>query len=162
MNNTTEKPHTPADRLVLLLATGLGSGYAPKAPGTAGSLLALALAWPLMSLPLPVYLTVTALVAVTGTFIAGRAETLLGGKDHKSIVIDEVAGILVTLAAVPPTWQHLVLGFLLFRLFDISKPPPCRWAERRFKGGIGVMADDLMAGVYAALVLHLTTRLLDI
>lgn len=148
------------DRMVLLLATGLGSGRLPKAPGTAGSAVALLLAWPLLSLSLPLYLAATALVAVAGVFIAGRAERLLGGKDHQSIVIDEVVGILVTLIAVPRTWEHLVLAFFLFRLFDIWKPFPCRWAERRFAGGAGVMGDDLLAGLYACAVLHLLLRLI--
>ena len=155
-------PVTLSERLILLVATGLGSGYAPVAPGTFGSVVGVLLAWPLLALPLLPYLLLTALVFWLGTFTAGRAERHFGKKDAGSIVIDEIAGILVTFIAITPTPLHLVLGFALFRLFDITKPPPCRWAERNFSGGLGVMADDVMAGVYACLVLHGVVRVFGI
>lgn len=152
---------TARDRLLLALATGFGSGYAPVAPGTFGSAVGLVLAWPLLCLPLPAYLAATAGVAGAGIVAAGHAEGHFRAKDPGPIVIDEIAGMLVTLAGVAPGWVNLIAGFLLFRLFDIFKPFPCRWAERRFAGGLGVMADDLFAGAYACLCLHLAAPLLE-
>jgi phosphatidylglycerophosphatase A len=151
MNETPRR--TVRDRALLAVATGLGSGCAPVAPGTAGSLVGLALAWP--------YLAATAAVSGLGVVAAGRAEALLGSKDPGRIVIDEIAGMLVTLIGVPPTWPLLAAGFLLFRVFDILKPFPCRWAERRLPGGLGVMTDDLLAGAYACLVLHVVLVALE-
>jgi phosphatidylglycerophosphatase A len=152
----TPAPHrTPGDRAVLVVATGLGSGYAPVAPGTAGSLVGLALAWALSCLPLWGYLAATLAVSLLGVAVSARAETLLGRKDPGAVVIDEVAGMLVTMAGLPATGPLLVAGFLLFRVLDILKPFPCRWAERNLPGGWGVMGDDLMAGVYGCFVLHL-------
>lgn len=153
---------TARDRALLAVATGLGSGYAPVAPGTAGSLVGLGLAWPLLTLlPLWGYVAAAAAVAGLGVVASARAEALLGAKDPGRIVIDEVAGMLVTLIGVPPTWPFLAAGFLLFRAFDILKPFPCRWAERRLPGGLGVMGDDLLAGAYACLLLHLVRMALE-
>jgi phosphatidylglycerophosphatase A len=160
MNGTPRR--TVRDRALLAVATGLGSGYAPVASGTAGSLVGLAIAWPLLTLlPLWGYLAATAAVSGLGVVAAGRAETLFGSKDPGRIVIDEIAGMLVTLIGVPPTWPLLAAGFLLFRVFDILKPFPCRWAERRLPGGLGVMTDDLLAGAYACLVLHVVLVALE-
>ncbi|MFQ5507994.1 MAG: phosphatidylglycerophosphatase A [Leptospirillia bacterium] len=145
-------------RLMYVVAIGFGSGLLPRAPGTAGSVVGVIIAWPLMGLSLPVYLAATVAVSGLGIYAAGVAERQLGKKDPGAVVIDEIAGILVTFTLVTPTPAHLILGFCLFRLFDISKPPPCRWAEGRFSGGFGIMADDLMAGVYAALVLQAAIR----
>jgi phosphatidylglycerophosphatase A len=154
-------PLSPRDRLLLLIATGLGSGYAPVASGTFGSAVGLVLAWPLLCLPLAAYLAVTAVVSAVGIVASDYAEGHFGGKDPGAIVIDEIAGMLVTLIGVAPGWMNLIAGFFLFRLFDIFKPFPCRWAERRFAGGLGVMADDLFAGAYACLCLHLGAPLLE-
>lgn len=158
--NRPAAPRTPRDRLLLVLATGFGSGYAPVAPGTAGSAVGLLLAWPLLALPLGAYLGVTAAICLVGVAASDLAERHFGGKDPGAIVIDEIAGMFVTLAGVAPGALNLVAGFLLFRLFDIFKPFPCRWAERRFSGGLGVMADDLLAGAYACACLHLIAPLL--
>jgi phosphatidylglycerophosphatase A len=154
-------PRTVRDRVLMALATGFGSGLAPVAPGTAGSVVGLVLAWPLLCLPLAAYGAVTVAVAGLAVAAAGHAERHFGAKDPGAIVIDEIAGMFVTLVAVAPTAVNLLAGFLLFRLFDIVKPFPCRWAERRFSGGLGVVADDLMAGVYACACLHLAAPLLE-
>lgn len=157
-------PRTPSsarERLLLAVATGFGSGRSPVAPGTAGSAVGVLLAWPLLALPLAAYVAVTALVAGLGIVAAGTAERHLGAKDPGAIVIDEIAGMLLTLTGTVPGVGSFVAGFLLFRLFDIVKPFPCRWAERNFSGGLGVMADDLMAGVYACACLHLLGPLLE-
>lgn len=159
MNGDGDGPtaaHPKGGRVLMLLATGLGSGYAPVAPGTAGSLVGLALALPLLRLPVWAYLAVTAAVCAVGVVASGRAEAHFGRKDAGAIVIDEVAGMLLTLTATGGTPAELAAGFLLFRVLDIVKPFPCRRAEG-LKGGLGVMADDVVAGLYACLLLHLGT-----
>lgn len=140
---------------VAAIATFLFTGHSPKAPGTAGSLAALPLAYVLMGGgPLAM---LAGLVAVTllGTWAADRYCAATGRHDNQRIVIDEVAGILITLLPVSRSLGNLVLGFLLFRLFDIWKPGPVRLIDRRVKGGFGVMADDLAAGALAGLLLWL-------
>ncbi|WP_297527989.1 phosphatidylglycerophosphatase A family protein [Thiohalobacter sp.] len=142
-----------------LLAFGLGSGLAPVAPGTFGTLAALPLWWLLAQLPPAGYLLATLAAAVGGIWLCGRAARALGAHDHPGIVWDEVAGLLVTLAFVPPEWPWVVAGFLLFRLFDIVKPWPIRVLDQRVVGGIGIMADDLVAGALAAACLGLAQAL---
>lgn len=144
--------------LVTLVATALGAGLLPGAPGTYGTLLAVPLAYGLMGLsPLALWLG-AALVSGVGVWAADRYCELTGSHDNQQIVIDEVAGYLVTLLLVPRTPLNLLLAFLLFRLFDIWKPWPVRVVDRRVKGGFGVMADDLVAGVVSAIVLLLLQR----
>ena len=139
--------------LTTALATGFGAGYSPIAPGTAGSAVGLALFWPLAGLPpLEQVLAVTVLFLVAvpaATLVARRS----GRKDPGLVVIDEVVGVWATLAFLPFTWTTAVFGFLLFRLMDIVKPYPARDLER-LPDGWGIMADDLMAGVYANLLLR--------
>ena len=140
-------------------ATGLWTGFFPVAPGTAGSLLAVAL-FPWMPLSVPGPVAVLFLVAVTllGIPASARAEREFG-KDGGPIVIDEIAGQWIALAGLAPTPAVLVGGFLLFRLFDIVKPFPARRLER-LGGGTGVMLDDVVAGVYAAVALRILLRFL--
>jgi phosphatidylglycerophosphatase A len=137
----------------LLVATALGAGLVPLAPGTWGTLVAMPLAWWLGRMGEVAYLAAAVLVTVVGTIAADVYCRATGRHDNQQIVVDEVAGYLVTLAAVPRDLPDLVVGFALFRLFDIWKPPPVRAIDRRVHGGFGVVADDLAAGVYAALVL---------
>jgi phosphatidylglycerophosphatase A len=147
---------------VLALATGAGSGYAPVAPGTFGSLLGVAL-WALWralgGVSQTGYALGCALLAAVGVWAAGRAEVIFGRHDDGRITIDEVAGMLLSLAWLPARPEVAGLGFVLFRLFDIWKPFPARRAER-LPGGLGVVADDLVAGVYANLGGQLVWRLL--
>lgn len=144
---------------VLLLAFGFGSGLSPKAPGTAGSLLALLLWWPLSGLSMAWQAGLVALVIVTGLPICGIAARRLGVHDHGGIVWDEFAGLFLVLLLMPtlpgPAWAAAVAAFLLFRLFDIVKPWPIRWLDRQLPGGTGIMADDLLAGLFALAVLYL-------
>ncbi|MDX1593960.1 MAG: phosphatidylglycerophosphatase A [Gammaproteobacteria bacterium] len=139
---------------VQCLACGLGSGLAPVAPGTFGTLVALPVWWLLAPLPVPVYVGVVGLLALAGIWLCDRAARSLGVHDHPGIVWDEIVGYLVTMLAAPPTWQAMVLGFVLFRAFDIVKPWPIRWLDRRVHGGLGIMLDDLVAGAFAAVVLQ--------
>jgi len=140
---------------VHLLAFGFGTGCSPKAPGTVGTMLAVALYLPLAYLPLGVYLSITALVMLAGVAICGIAARDLGTHDHPGIVWDEIAGYLVTMIAVPTGWAWVLAGFVLFRLFDIWKPWPIGWLDRRVSGGLGIMLDDLAAGVVALICLQL-------
>jgi phosphatidylglycerophosphatase A len=105
-------------------------------------------------LPLPVYLVLTALLGLAGIWLCGYTARALGVHDHGGIVWDEIVGLLITLIAVPPDWRWLLAGFLLFRLFDILKPWPIRWLDRRVGGGFGIMIDDVLAGLFALLCLH--------
>lgn len=136
------------------LATVGFVGYAPVAPGTFGTLFA-ALLVALVSPSSPVLIALTAVVIVLGVVSAGEAERAFGVKDPGRVVIDEVAGYMVSVLFLPLTAGYLVAAFFLFRFFDIIKPPPIRKLERGLKGGLGVVADDLMAGLYTNIVLQL-------
>jgi len=141
----------------LMLAFGFGSGLSQKAPGTMGTLAAIPLWWLLAQLPLSTYLVVVLVAAVAGILICGRAADRLGVHDHGGIVWDEFVGFWIAMAALPVTWQSLILGFVLFRLFDILKPWPISWLDRRVSGGFGIMIDDVIAGIAAAGVITLLT-----
>ena len=140
-----------------MLAFGFGSGLSQKAPGTMGTLAAIPLWWLLAQLPLSTYLVVVLVAAVAGILICGRAADRLGVHDHGGIVWDEFVGFWIAMAALPVTWQSLILGFVLFRLFDILKPWPISWLDRRVSGGFGIMIDDVIAGIAAAGVITLLT-----
>ena len=130
-------------------------GYSPIAPGTAGSLLGVILYIPLSCL-LPIYYAPFLLSASLLSFkIAGEAERIFGKKDCRVIVIDEVVGVFFTMFLFPPTLFYLSAGFLLFRVFDIVKPFPAGWIDRKISGGTGVVLDDIVAGIYANIGLHL-------
>lgn len=152
----------------LLLASGFGSGRSPVAPGTAGSLLALPLAWPLLNYLNPFALmAVLLLTLVIGAWSSGVAGKAWGKVDHGAIVIDEVLGQWITLVIavalvgdIAPTLWLYGLGFLLFRVFDITKPWPANWFDRHSKNGWGVMLDDVAAGVWAGLILTVLLTLI--
>lgn len=144
-------------RLALLIATVGGIGHAPLAPGTVASA-ATAVALGLLPASRPALVMLVVAVIVVGTWAAQDAERSLGGKDPGAIVIDEVAGMAVSVIALPLTPAVLLAGFLLFRVFDVVKPYPAN-ALQRLRGGVGVMIDDLVAGLYA-LVLLLVARAL--
>ncbi len=141
------------DKIILFIAQGAYSGRSPFAPGTAGTVAAVLLYLLLRGMALPGYGAVCMAVIVIGTLAAGRAEVLLGRKDAPSIVIDEVAGYLVSMLLVPGSWQYIAAAFLLFRFFDVLKPWPLDRLQR-VPGGPGVMLDDLGAGLYTNLVLQ--------
>lgn len=135
------------------LACGLGAGTLPRAPGTFGSLVAIPL-YVLMA-PLELWLYGLAVIAlfVLGIWLCGRTAQDLGVPDHPAIVWDEIVGMLIALMPVASGWIWVAAGFLLFRLFDVWKPFPIGWLDRRVHGGIGIMLDDAAAGLAAALVL---------
>ena len=146
---------------VHLLAFGFGAGLAPRAPGTFGTLVAVVPAWWCFGLPWPVRLGVVAAVVAVGVWICGASARRLGVHDHPGIVLDEVAGLLLTALAVPEkSFFWFSLAFVLFRIFDILKPWPIRDVDHRLGGGTGIMLDDLMAAVYAAVCLTVSRAFL--
>jgi len=145
---------------VLLFATWGGVGYSPVASGTVGTLAAVPLYLVLARLPLPLYLLTLTAFFFFSCWIAGLAEELFVEKDSGKIVIDEVVGYLVTMAGVAVSWQAVAAGFFLFRFFDIVKVEPARSIDRHLKNGYGVVLDDVVAGIYSCLALHLLMRLI--
>jgi len=145
---------------VHFLALGFGAGCSPKMPGTVGSLVGVVLYVFLQHLDLLVYGIVTLLLFLAGIWLCGRTSRDLGVADHPAIVWDEIVGYLVTMLAAPPGWIWPVTGFFLFRVFDISKPWPVNWADKRVSGGLGIMLDDLLAGIYALLILQIIAGML--
>jgi phosphatidylglycerophosphatase A len=143
----------------VLAAFGFGAGLAPWAPGTFGTLLAIPLWWIVSGTGLRMYLLLAAAGFVVGIWICNRATTALGEHDHPGIVIDEVVGYFAALVVVPPDLVWLALSFLVFRMFDIFKPWPINWLDRKVGGGLGIMLDDLIAGVFTAAVMVAVIRL---
>lgn len=142
-------PRPDLGRPLHFLAFGFGAGCSPKAPGTMGTLAAVALYLPLSHLSLPLYTTITLVVVLVGIPICGWSARQLGVHDHPGIVWDEIAGYLITMLGVPSGLAWVVAGFVLFRFFDILKPWPIRWLDRRVGGGLGIMVDDVVAGLAA-------------
>ena len=146
-------------KFIRVMATGLGTGLSPFAPGTVGTILGIPL-YLLFALFSPtLYLLSTIAFCFFAVYISGEAEKLYGEKDPSKIVIDEIAGFLVVMLFVPVSPYTVAAGFILFRFFDILKPYPIRLMEQRLPGGYGVVADDVMAGIYAAIVLQLVIYL---
>ena len=145
---------------VYWIAIGFGSGLAPKAPGTFGTLVAVPLYLLMNELLMWQYLAVVALATGIGIWICGVAARQMGVHDDPSIVWDEIVGFLITMIAVPPGWIWIVVGFVLFRFFDIAKPWPIRVIDRRVSGGMGIMMDDVLAGVFALVSIHILIAVL--
>ncbi len=143
------------DKLIVALATGLYSGKIPFAPGTWGSAFALIPWYFCRGLSLANYLIVMAVLFVVGFLTAGSAEKILDRPDPGSIVIDEIMGMFITLTLAPNHPVAWLLGFILFRIFDVLKPFPVSWLDTHLHGGIGIMMDDVMAGIYALVCLQL-------
>ena len=146
------------NRFISILATGFGVGYSPIAPGTLGTLVAIPVYYFLSEIPSPLYEITLVGFFFLAVWVSQTAEIFFGKKDDQRIVIDEMMGFLITMLWVPKTILLIILGFSLFRLFDILKPFPIRHLEKRVKGGLGIVLDDVMAGVYANVVLHLIWR----
>jgi phosphatidylglycerophosphatase A len=145
---------------VHLLAFGLGSGLSPKAPGTAGTVMALPFVVLMMQWPLALYLSCLVMLSLVGIYLCGESARRLGEHDHPGIVFDEFVGMAITMFAVPLNLWTLLLGFVLFRLLDIFKPWPIREADHRLQGGLGIMLDDVIAGVFACTMLHALLRVI--
>ena len=131
------------------LAFGFGSGALPKAPGTFGTLAAIPVFLVLAQAPLWLYGVLVVLAFVLGCYLCDWVSRDMGVHDHGGIVWDEFVGFWITMILVPVNWMTVVLGFILFRFFDVLKPWPIKWFDQRIHGGIGIMIDDVIAGVFA-------------
>jgi len=144
-----------------LLAFGFGAGLSPRAPGTVGTLAAWPIGWVIGGLvppaPFAAAMVVAFLIGIWACELTGRA---LGVADHRAMVWDEMVAFLFVLAILPRDFAWQAAAFFLFRLFDIAKPPPIRWFERRYHGGFGVMFDDALAAGYTLIVLAVANRLI--
>jgi phosphatidylglycerophosphatase A len=138
---------------VHLFAFGFGSGLSPVAPGTMGTLVAAPIVAVVMSFGFMAHLAFAVAAALLGVYICGESARRLAVHDHPGIVWDEIAGYTVTMLAAPREWYWFVAGFVLFRIFDIVKPWPIREADHSLRGGVGIMLDDIIAGVFAGAIL---------
>lgn len=138
-----------------LFAFGFGSGLAKKAPGTFGTLAAIPFFLLLQNLSWPLYLSWLVVTFALGVLWCDRSSKAMGVHDHGGIVWDEFVGFWITMFMAPAGWLWIVIGFVLFRFFDILKPWPINWLDKKVHGGFGIMIDDVLAGIYALLVLQL-------
>ena len=137
------------------LSLGFGSGLSPKAPGTMGTIAAIPVYLLLQATTaLDLYLVVTFVITLLGIYLCAYTSRALKVHDHPGIVIDEIAGFLITMIAVPFSWQTILAGFILFRIFDILKPWPISWLDKNMRGGLGIMLDDVLAGAISLVILH--------
>ncbi|HEY2345247.1 MAG TPA: phosphatidylglycerophosphatase A [Xanthomonadaceae bacterium] len=165
MNASSPSP-SPLSPKVLLrhplgwIASGFGSGFSPRAPGTVGTAVALIPWWWMRLLTLPYYLAAIVVAFVIGVWASQWVVRRSGVNDPQVVVWDEFVGVWIALIAAPVGWVWMLVGFALFRLFDIWKPWPVRWADRKVHGGLGVMLDDVIAGAYALLAMQSAALLL--
>jgi len=136
------------------LSLGGGAGFAPKGPGTAGTLVGIGVYWSMAALPQATYLFIVLVMFLAGIWLCERTAAAMGKHDHPSIVWDEIVGYLLTMAFVSPGIAACVFGFIAFRIFDIFKPWPIGLLDRRVQGGVGIMLDDVLAAIFAAIVLE--------
>lgn len=136
-----------------LLATGFGSGLLPFSPGTFGTVAAIPFYLCFVYAPDWTFWLFTLLVCLVGPYICGKAADDIGVHDHKAIVWDEFAGFFITMCLVPFSWINVLIGFVLFRFFDIIKPWPISWLDKHVHGGLGIMIDDIVAGIISAGIL---------
>ncbi|OGT35720.1 MAG: phosphatidylglycerophosphatase [Gammaproteobacteria bacterium RBG_16_51_14] len=160
-NKRTALPAGFLQHPVHLFALGFGAGCVPVLPGTAGTLVGVLLYLPLQQVDRLIYLALVAVLFLAGIWICGATARDLKVHDHSAIVWDEIVGYLVTMALVPSGWMWILPGFILFRLFDIWKPWPIRLIDRRLGGGLGIMLDDVLAGMYSLACLILVIRVIQ-
>jgi len=142
------------------LSLGFGSGLAPKMPGTMGTLIGVILFILLPVLDWRIYLSIVTLAFIVGVFLCDYTANALNVHDHPGIVWDEIVGYFITMFMVPKSWLWIVIGFVLFRIFDILKPWPISLADKKVHGGFGIMLDDIIAGVFALIIIQITLYLL--
>ncbi|MDG1750419.1 MAG: phosphatidylglycerophosphatase A [Thalassotalea sp.] len=140
---------------IQFLALGFGSGLVPKAPGTFGTLAAIPLLLLCSSMTTMHYALLVLVMAVVGIYICDYAAKAADVHDHPAIVWDEIVGLFITMFMIPLTWQSILVGFILFRVFDIFKPWPISWLDKHCHGGFGIMIDDVVAGFAALVCMHI-------
>jgi phosphatidylglycerophosphatase A len=155
MTNSHSKVSFDLKQPVQFLALGFGSGLAPKAPGTFGTLAAIPLFLLLAMLTPIYYFSAVIIMSIAGIYICGKAADDVGVHDHPAIVWDEFVGYFITMFMVPVSWQSVLVGFLLFRIFDILKPWPISFIDKKMSGGAGIMFDDILAGIFSLIIMHL-------
>jgi phosphatidylglycerophosphatase A len=143
------------EKLIMLVASGFNAGYISIAPGTFGAVLGLPICFFLSKMDLLPGLLAVSAFTLFAIWVAGRAQTISGIDDPGCIVIDEVSGLMVALLGLPFSLFYTILGFTFFRLFDIFKPFPIRYLEKKFSGGLGIVIDDVAAGVYSNLLIRI-------
>jgi phosphatidylglycerophosphatase A len=162
---TTSGPEVNFKSLIIrpacFVAYGFGAGLAPKAPGTFGTLVALPIYWLIQNWSLTAYVALILVMFIAGIWLCQKASDWLKQDDASGIVWDEIVGYLVAMTLAPSGWQWMLVGFVLFRFFDILKPWPVSLADRKLHGGLGVMLDDVVAGLYAAIFLLIITHFLN-
>jgi len=138
---------------VYYAAVGFGAGFAKKAPGTVGTIMGIPIYLLTSAGGFPVFVVLTVLFSLLGIYLCGETAKALGVHDHPGIVWDEIVGFMVTMLLVPFSWSAVFVGFVLFRFFDIIKPWPISYVDKHIDGGLGIMLDDLLAGLFSALIL---------
>ena len=155
MKNNIPIPAVLLKNPVHFLSLGFGSGLMPKAPGTFGTLAAIPVYLLMANFSVLIYSIITVVLFLLGIYLCQKTTDELKVHDHSGIVFDEIVGFLITMIAVPLTWQWIVAGFILFRLFDILKPWPISWLDKKVHGGLGIMLDDVLAGMFSLAILQL-------
>ncbi|MBS9777259.1 MAG: phosphatidylglycerophosphatase A [Gammaproteobacteria bacterium] len=150
--NPILKGRSLSEQIILWSAFGFGTGFIRPAPGTWGTLPGVFIAYFVMPFP-SIHAALIIALSLLGIYLCKRASDILGVHDHGGIVIDEIVGVLITLFFFDPTWVTLLLGFFWFRVFDIIKPWPIKWIDQHVHGGLGIMLDDILAGVFAWVLL---------
>ena len=145
--------------LIIFLSTGAFCGYVPVMPGTAGSIAGIGIYFLFSSCASWAYLLLTAIFVCSAIWVSGKAALIFKNNDPPAVVIDEIAGFLVTMITFSPDWKYIIPGFILFRIMDIVKPYPANWINDNVHGGPGIVLDDVVAGVYANLVLQIVRLL---
>lgn len=155
MDKNTPLPKGFLKHPVHLMAFGFGSGCVPRIPGTVGTVIGIPIYLLIVDFPWFIYLSITMILFVAGIWICGITSRHLNVHDHQGIVWDEIVGFLIAMMAVPPDWRFILIAFMLFRLFDICKPCPIKWIDQKVTGGIGIMLDDVLAGIYTVFILQI-------
>ena len=155
MKNNIPIPAALLKNPIHFLSLGFGSGLMPKAPGTFGTLAAIPVYLLMADLSVLIYSIIVVALFGIGVYLCQKTTDELKVHDHSGIVFDEIVGFLITMIAVPVTWQWIVAGFILFRIFDILKPWPISWLDKKVHGGLGIMLDDVLAGVFALAIMQL-------
>ncbi len=161
--DNTQQTRVPAKLLLNpahLLSLGFGSGLSPKMPGTMGTVIGVLIYLVLPSVDWKIYLGIVLGTFLIGIFLCGYTAKALNVHDHPGIVWDEIVGYFITMFMVPKEWMWILLGFILFRIFDIWKPWPISIADKRLKGGFGIMLDDVIAGIFALIIIQIILYLL--